>query len=69
LAHRRQALPLTLPDGQRVGYAELVDFTLQTLYRAADWAAGRRAPAAVRHHKSHGSQHDSAPAAHVYDRK
>jgi hypothetical protein len=27
-------------DGRRVGYAELVDLTLQSLYRAADWAVG-----------------------------
>ena len=40
LARRLQAMPLILPDGQRVGYAELVDFTLQKLYRAADWAIG-----------------------------
>ena len=40
LAQRLKAMPLTLPDGQRVGYPELVDGTLQTLYRAADWAAG-----------------------------
>jgi len=40
LAHRLLAEPLTLPDGRRVGYAELVDLTLQSLYRAADWAGG-----------------------------
>jgi pimeloyl-ACP methyl ester carboxylesterase len=40
LAQRLRANPLTLPDGLRVGYAELVDFTLQVLYRAADWADG-----------------------------
>jgi pimeloyl-ACP methyl ester carboxylesterase len=38
LAGRLRATPLILPDGQRVGYAELVDRTLQTLYRVADWA-------------------------------
>jgi hypothetical protein len=40
LAHRLLVAPLTLPDGRRVGYAELVDLTLQSLYRAADWAVG-----------------------------
>lgn len=40
LAQRLRAKALTLPDGRRVGYAELVDFTLQTLYHASDWADG-----------------------------
>ena len=40
LAQRLRANPLTLPDGRRVGYAELVDFTVQVLYRAAEWADG-----------------------------
>jgi pimeloyl-ACP methyl ester carboxylesterase len=38
LARRLRANALRLPDGQRVGYAELVDFTLQKLYHASDWA-------------------------------
>jgi pimeloyl-ACP methyl ester carboxylesterase len=39
LAERLRAKPF-VSDGQRVGYAELVDFTLQNLYRPADWAVG-----------------------------
>ena len=39
LAQRLRANPLMLP-GQRVGYAELVDFTLTTLYHPSEWANG-----------------------------
>ena len=38
LAQRLLAAPLVLPDGRRIGYAELVDFTIQNLYRATDYA-------------------------------
>jgi pimeloyl-ACP methyl ester carboxylesterase len=37
LAARLRAHPLALPDRSVIGYAELVDFTLQQLYRASDW--------------------------------
>jgi pimeloyl-ACP methyl ester carboxylesterase len=41
LARRLRDNPVTVPGFGRVGYAELVDFTLnETLYRATDWAAG-----------------------------
>jgi pimeloyl-ACP methyl ester carboxylesterase len=39
LAQRLRDNPLVLPDGQRVGYAQLVDFTLNELYLASGWAA------------------------------
>jgi pimeloyl-ACP methyl ester carboxylesterase len=39
LADRLRRDPLVLPDGQRVGYAELVDLTLGGLNHLADWAA------------------------------
>ncbi|WP_130385939.1 alpha/beta fold hydrolase [Kribbella sp. VKM Ac-2569] len=38
LAARLRENPLVLPDGLVFGYALLVDFTLASLYRAADWA-------------------------------
>jgi pimeloyl-ACP methyl ester carboxylesterase len=38
LAQRLRGNPLFLPDGRRVGYAELVDLTVSSLYRAAEWA-------------------------------
>jgi pimeloyl-ACP methyl ester carboxylesterase len=38
LAQRLRDNPLLLPDGRRVGYAELVDLTVSSLYRAAEWA-------------------------------
>jgi hypothetical protein len=38
LAQRLREAPLVLPDGRRVGYAELVDLVVGMLYRATDWA-------------------------------
>jgi pimeloyl-ACP methyl ester carboxylesterase len=38
LAERLRENPLVLPDGLVVGYALLVDFTLEELYQAAGWA-------------------------------
>jgi pimeloyl-ACP methyl ester carboxylesterase len=38
LADRLRRDPLVLPDGRRVGYAELLDLTLNGLYQPAGWA-------------------------------
>src|SRR6185295_12696367 len=41
LAQRLRDNPVMVPGVGRVGYAELVDFTINdVLYHAADWAAG-----------------------------
>ncbi len=39
LARRLRETPLALPDGRVIGYAELVDVTVQSLYNAEGWAA------------------------------
>jgi pimeloyl-ACP methyl ester carboxylesterase len=63
LAQRLRANPLTLPDGLRVGYAELVDGTLQVLYRAADWADGAATLQQLYEATSPSVRSPSAPAA------
>lgn len=40
LAQRLRDNPVTVPGFGRVGYAELVDFTVNALYNADGWAAG-----------------------------